>query len=505
MLTAAVFVPLVGALVLVALRGPSVRGTRPASRGVPEPVLRLIAFATSLVPLVLLIVAWLRFDTGVDGFQLVEAVEWIPTLGVGYILGVDGMSLALAATSALVFTAAIAWPTDTRDRPRQYYAWMLFLEVASLGVFLALDLLLFYVFFDLSLVGMYFLIAEWGHGEPRRAAIKFFLYTLAGSLVMLLAIVALYLATDPLTFDMRVIIAEQPLAGAGLTAGLVLAGLVFGLAVKTPLVPVHTWLPPAHVNAPAPASAILAGVLLKLGTYGLVRLPLQMLSETFADFAFALGVLAVVAIVYGALVALGQGDLKRRIAYTSVNHMGYTVLGIAAAGALLSGEEAARELALTGAVVEMVAHALITGSLFLISGVFYQHAGTYDMDRFGGLAAVAPLLTGATVLAAFASLGLPGLAGFVAEIHIFIGAFSVFPWLVAVALLGVLITAALFLQMLQRVFLGDGSAGLMDFADLRPAEAAVLGVLLAFVVAVGVFPRFLLDVVAAASRSILGN
>ena len=490
MLTAAIFVPLVGALVLV------------AARGVREPLLRTGAFVTSLVPLLLLVVAWYRFDPATAGFQLVEEAAWIPTLGVGYIVGVDGMSLALAVTTALLFAAAIAWPVETRGRPRQYYAWLLFLEVASLGVFCALDLLLFYVFFDLSLVGMYFLIAEWGHGEPRRAAIKFFLYTLAGSLVMLLAIVALYLATDPLTFDMRVIIAEQPLAGAGLTAGLVLAGLVIGLAVKTPLVPVHTWLPPAHVNAPAPASAILAGVLLKLGTYGMVRLPLQMLAEAFAEAAFALGVLAVVAIVYGALVALGQNDLKRRIAYTSVNHMGYTVLGIAAAGALLSGEEAARQLALTGAVVEMVAHALITGSLFLISGVFHSRAGTYDLDRFGGLAGVAPLLTGAAVLASFASLGLPGLAGFVAEVHVFIGSFSVFPWLVAVALLGVLITAALFLQMLQRVFLGELRA---ELADLRPSEAAVLGALLAGVVVIGVFPGWLLDVVMQSARQIVGG
>jgi NADH-quinone oxidoreductase subunit M len=493
MLTAAILVPLLAAAALVV----SPRWTERSARG--------FATAAAAVPLALLAAAWLRFDPGGPLFQLVEEAPWIPSLGVGWRLGVDGIALAVAAMSALVFTAATAYPVETQGRSRAYYAWMLFLEGVSLGVFLSLDLLLFYVFFDLGLVGMYFLIGRWGHGDARRSALKFFLYTLAGSLVMLLAILGLYLASDPRTFDMRELIAQQPLAGAGTAAALVLLGLVFGLGVKTPLVPVHTWLPPAHVDAPGPASAVLAGVLLKMGTYGLIRIPYAMMRDTFRDYAFALAVVAVVSVIYGALVALGQRNLKRRIAYTSVNHMGYTVLGIAAAGALAGGAEDARAVALTGATVEMVAHGLITGALFLIAGSFWQRGGEYDLEAYGGLAATAPLLAGATTVAAFASLGLPGLAGFVAEVQIFAGTFGVWPWLAGLALLGVLITAALFLLMLQQLFFGELPARWRDFPDLAASERRVLGVLLALVVLIGVYPRWLLTVVEAAAAVLVGG
>jgi NADH-quinone oxidoreductase subunit M len=497
MLTAAIVLPMIGALLL------------PAWRGAGPRQLRTGAILVACAPLVLLVVAWLRLDTGPDAplFQLVDEVRWIPTLGVAWRLGVDGVALAVASVSALLFVAAIAYPppASAGERPRQYYAWLLFLEGVSLGVFLALDLLLFYVFFDLSLVGMYFLIGRFGHGDgAKRAALKFFIYTLAGSLAMLLAILGLVLATDPLTFDMRTLIAEQPLAGGGVYAGLVLLGLVLGLGIKTPIVPFHTWLPPAHVDAPGPASAILAGVLLKMGTYGLIRIPFSMLRETFADYALPLAIIAVVSVVYGALVAWGQTNLKRRIAYTSVNHMGYVVLGIAAAAGL-SGHETARTVALTGATLEMVAHALITGALFLIAGAFWQRGGEYELRAYGGLARRAPWLTGLTVLAAFASLGLPGLAGFVAEFQIFAGTFAVYPWLAAIALLGILITAALFLQMLQQLFFGELPPRWSDFADLRWPEILVLGGLLLLVVILGIYPSWALTVIdATAARLVVG-
>lgn len=493
MLTAALAAPMLAALVLVIL---------PRRWRVPARVLATVAAA---VPLALLIVAWTHFDPAGPLFQLVEQAPWIPSLGVGWRLGVDGIALAVATMSAVLFTAAAAYPVDTQGRARQYYAWLLFLESVSLGVFLALDLLLFYVFFDLSLVGMFFLIGEWGHGDARRSALKFFLYTLAGSLTMLLAILALYLAGDPHTFDMRELIARQPLAGREVAGGLALLGFVIGLGIKTPLVPVHTWLPPAHVDAPGPGSAILAGVLLKMGTYGLIRVPYSMMEEAFRQWALALGVVALVSILYGALVALAQRDLKRRIAYTSINHMGYTVLGIAAAGALSGTAEPARRLALTGATVEMVAHGLITGSLFLVAGSFWQRGREYDLDAYGGLAGPAPGLAAATTLAAFASLGLPGLAGFVAEVQIFLGAFDVFPWLVAPALLGVLVTAALFLLMLRDLFVGDLPERWEGFPDLERSEAAALGVLLGLVVAIGVYPRPLLEVVEGAAAILVGG
>jgi NADH-quinone oxidoreductase subunit M len=492
-LTTVIFLPLLGAVLLMLL---------PASR---ERLVRGAAAAIAVVPLVLLIAAWLRFR-GTGGFELVESARWIPTLGVSYTVGVDGISLPLAAMTALLFLAAIVYPVDLRGRAREYFALFLFLETVSLGVFLALDLFLFYVFWDLSLVGMYFLIGGWGHGEAaRRAALKFFLYTLAASLAMLLAILGLYLATEPRTFDMVEIIRQPPLPAGGLYPALVFLGFALAFAVKAPLVPFHTWLPPAHVDAPAPASAILAGVLLKMGTYGFVRILLQMMPGTFQRFALPLAILAVLSIVYGALVALAQPNLKRRIAYTSVNHMGYTVLGIAAAGALLSGNQAARALALTGATVEMVAHGLITGALFLITGSVWARAETYEISEFGGLAARAPLLTFTTALAAFASLGLPGLAGFVAEFQVFVGTFSVYPWLAGIGLLGILITAALFLHLLQRIFLGELPARWSNWRELRPVEVAALAGLLLFVVWIGVAPAWLLTVIDSAAGVVVGR
>lgn len=495
MLTLSILVPFFAALALMMMPAAS------------HNTARLVALAASAVSFVLLLIVWARFDTapGAPVFQALAEAEWIPALGVAWRVGVDGISLALSVMSGLLFLACIAWPMENPERPRAYYAWFLFLEAVSLGLFLVLDLLLFYVFFDLSLVAMFFLIGRWGHGEAERAALKFFIYTLAGSLAILLAIIGLVLSSENLTFDMRVLIEAQPVQGTGLRGGLILLGFVLGFAVKTPLFPVHTWLPPAHVNAPGPASAILAGVLLKMGTYGLIRIPFQMMRDTFATYALPIALVALASILWGAVVALGQTNLKRRIAYTSINHMGYSVLGIAAAGALLTGSEAARQLALTGAVVEMVAHGLITGALFLIAGGIWTRAETYDMDAFGGLAKVAPRLTTAAVIAAFASLGLPGLAGFVAEVQIFVGTFAVFPWIAAVGLLGILITAALFLRMLQQVFFGGLSDSRRGFADVSMREGVVLAVVLALVVLIGVYPRWLLTLINSATSAMIGG
>ena len=496
MLTVAIFVPIVAAIVL-ALR-PNPEGDAATTR------LRAIAAGISAVPLVIMVVAWIRFD-GSEGFDLIESVRWIPTLGVGYKVGVDGVSLPLAAMTALVFVASIIYPVDFKGRARQYFALMLFLEGVSLGLFLALDLFLFFVFWDLSLVGMYFLIGAWGHGDAQRSALKFFIYTLAGSLALLLGIIGLYLASDPRTFDMEALIAQQPLPARGLYSSLVFLGFFLGFAVKTPLVPFHTWLPPAHVDAPAPASAILAGVLLKMGTYGFVRVLLTMMPGTFERFAFPIGVIAVVSIVYGALVALAQTNIKRLIAYTSVNHMGYVLLGVAAAAAAVSGEADSQKVALTGATVEMIAHGLITGALFLISGSILARGHTYEMDEFGGLASRAPTLTGVTVVAAFASLGLPSLAGFVAEFQVFTGTLSIYPWLAGIGLVGIVITAALFLRMLQKLFLGSLPEKWIRFPDLDRAETAALGGLLVLVVVIGITPAWLLDVIDSTAGRLLGN
>ncbi len=492
MLSASIFVPLAGAVALL------------LARRLGERTARRLALAVAAVPLALLVLAWLRFEGG-GGFELVESVPWIPTLGVGYKVGVDGVSLPLAAMSALLFVVAVAYPVDRRGRSRQYLAAFLFLEAASLGVFLALDLFLFYVFFDVSLVGMYFLIAVWGHGDAQRSALKFFLYTLAGSLAMLLAILGLYLSSAPRTFDMAELIRQQPLDGDGLRSVLVFVGFVIGLGVKTPIVPFHTWLPPAHVDAPGPASTILAGVLLKTGTYGFVRILLSMMPETYQRFALPLAIVAVVSIVYGALVSLAQTNLKRLVAYSSVNHMGYVILGISAAAAGFDGDANAASLALSGATLEMVAHGLITGALFLLAGSVWSRAQTYELDHFGGLAARAPAMTGAVVLAAFASLGLPGLAGFVAEFQIFAGTFAIYPVLAGVGLLGLVITAALFLRMIQRAFLGALPERWATWPDLSRTEVLALAPVLALVVVIGVAPAWVLDVIDSAASALVGG
>lgn len=534
MLTTAIFIPILAAVVLALLPRRAVlaaelepaSGTAAAAAAIgtaPNPAivvssgtsdiaaarayerrLQIAATAVAAVPLVLLVATWLRFE-GTGTFELVEGVRWIPTLGIGYRVGVDGLSLPLAAMSALVFVVAIAYPVDLRGRPIPYFALVLFLEGVSLGLFLALDLFLFFVFWDLSLVGMYFLIGAWGHGDAQRSALKFFVYTFAGSLALLLAIIGLYLAGSPHTFDMAEIARQQPLSGNGLYASLVFLGFFVGFAVKTPLVPFHTWLPPAHVDAPAPASAILASVLLKMGTYGFVRVALALMPDTFARYAGALAVLAMIAILYGALVALAQSNLKQMIAYTSINHMGYVILGIAAAGATVAGTTEARAIALTGATVEMVAHGLITGALFLISGSILTRGHTYEIGEYGGLAGRARALTTLTTVAAFASLGLPGLAGFVAEFQVFTGTLAVYPWLAAIGLIGIVITAALFLRMVQRLFLGPLPERWTGFPDLGRVEVATVGTLLGFVLLIGVYPAWLLGVIDSFAGPIVGR
>ncbi|MBI2765024.1 MAG: NADH-quinone oxidoreductase subunit M [Chloroflexi bacterium] len=466
--------------------------------------MQLAATAVAAVPLLLMVVAWLRFDS-TGGFEQVESVSWIPTLGIGYRVGLDGLSLSLAAMTALIFVVAIAYPVDLRGRAAPYFSLMLFLMGVSLGLFLALDLFLFFVFWDVSLVGMYFLIGAWGHGDAQRSALKFFVYTFSGSLALLLAILGIYLATDPRTFDMAEIIRQQPLPATGLYATLVFLGFFIGFAVKTPIVPFHTWLPPAHVDAPGPASAILAGVLLKMGTYGFVRILMSMMPETFERFALPLGILAVISILYGSLVALAQSNVKRLIAYTSVNHMGYVILGLAVAGAAAAGKADSQAIALTGATVEMVAHGLITGALFLIAGSLLARTHTYEMDEYGGLAGRARALTGLTVIAAFASLGLPALAGFVAEFQIFAGALAIYPWLAVIGLVGIVITAALMLRMLQKLLLGPLPVRWMSFPDLGRAEIAALAALAAFVVIIGVVPAWLLNVIDSFAGPLVGR
>ncbi|MHB1343104.1 MAG: complex I subunit 4 family protein [Thermoleophilia bacterium] len=492
MLTAIILIPLLGALVV---------GLLPTTSA---PLARPIALVVSFVPLVLTVLVWLRFEGGPLPEQI-ESLRWIPALGVGYKVGVDGISLPLVALTALLFPVSMAYPLDLLGRERMYYGIFLFLEAASFGVFLALDLFLFFIFWDLTLVGMYFVIAVWGHGDALRSALKFFIYTLTGSLAMLLGILGLYLATSPRSFDMVALIQNPALPGDGLRASLVFLGFAVAFLIKAPLVPFHTWLPPAHVDAPGPGSSVLAGILLKMGTYGFIRISLLMLPDAFRTYAFALAIVSVVSIVYGALVSLAQTNLKRLIAYTSVAHMGLVVLGIAAAGGVLAGDVEARRVALDGAVVGMVSHGLITAALFLISGSVYARAHVYEMTEFGGLLSRAPRLALLTIVAAFGSLGLPGLAQFVADISVFVGAFAIYPVLVIVSVVGLVVLAALFLRMLRMMFLGPLEDRWREFTDLGRVETAALVSLLVPVVVIGVIPGWLINVIDATAGAVVGR
>jgi NADH-quinone oxidoreductase subunit M len=428
----------------------------------------------------------------------VEEVAWIPSIGAAYRVGVDGVSLPLVLMTAVLFLVSLVFSAHVRERPASYVALFLLLETACIGTFVALDLILFYVFFEVALVGMYFVIAGWGYEGRQRAALTFFLYTLLGSLPLLLAILALYLGSDPNTFDMREIIASPPLSG--LAAILALIAMLVTFFVKIPVFPVHTWLPLAHTEAPTAGSVILAGVLLKLGTYGLVRFALQMTPEAFRTAAPLVAVFAVFSALYGAFVALAQTDLKRLVAYTSVNHMGYVVLGVAAAAA--ATDAGARTLALDGAVLQMVSHGVVTGALFLLVGMLQDRAHTREMGEYGGLLRVVPLLGWFFVLAAFASLGLPGLAHFPAELQIFLGTMGVYP-VALIVVLGIAVTAGLYLRAIQVAFLGEPPAGKRGMKDLDERELLAVVPLLALTVVIGVAPFLVLDVIHATTEALL--
>ncbi|MCZ2402542.1 NADH-quinone oxidoreductase subunit M [Paenarthrobacter sp. Z7-10] len=505
MLSLVVFLPVLVGLVLLL---------------VPQRRRLLIAWtwiATAAVDLALIIALWIGYalnagaiDHGAGGRGAIgalgyeENIAWMPSLGSGYHIGVDGLSLPLAAMTAVLFLACAIYSGRQEHRPRAHAALFLFLQSVSLGLFVSLDLILFFVFFDLSIVGMYFIIAVWGHGNAARSALQFFLYTFLGSLALLLGFLVLYLASDPHTFDIVELIRVDPLKNDPLLGGLALLAISVGLAVKTPTVPFHTWLPPAHTDAPAPGSVILAGVLLKMGTYGFIRIAMPILPDAWRTYAMVFVIVGVISVLYGALVAMAQTNFKRMVAYTSVNHMGYIILALGAVGILGGNSGPAATLAVTGAVTQMVSHGLLTGALFLLAGVLYDRGGTYEMSAYGGLADPAPRFAGLTAVAVFGSLGLPGLSGFIAEFQIFTGSLSAAPIPTALALLGILITAALLLHMLQRIFLGPakGPQG-AKLHDLQTREVLSVAPLLALAMLIGIFPRFLLDLIEPAAQTLI--
>jgi NADH-quinone oxidoreductase subunit M len=467
--------PVIATLVLLPIAGGVIVLFLPRRR--PELALP-VAIAASILPLGAAGYLLWEFEVGDAGFQFVEKVAWYEAWGVSWHVGIDGISLLLVVLTAILFPIALVASSAIKDRIHLYAASMLFLEAGILGVFVSLDLLVFFVFWEAMLVPMYFIIGVWGGERRVYAAVKFFLFTAFGSALMFAGILSLaFLAGDTPTFDFT------ELLGADLsrTAQFWLFG-AFGLsfAIKVPVFPFHTWLPDAHVEAPTAGSVILAGVLLKLGAYGLIRFNLTLFPEAAVDLVPLMAVLAVVGIIYGAIVAIMQSDIKRLVAYSSVSHLGFVLLGTFA----LTSQ------GLQGGVIQMVNHGLTTGALFLLVGMIYERRHTREISQFGGLAKVMPIYAGAFLFMAFASIGLPGLNGFVGEFLTLLGTFLSLPVFAIIASLGVVLAAVYLLWAYQRMFTGPVTIPENEgLRDVTAREIAVLVPLVALVLFLGIYPK----------------
>lgn len=486
-LTALILLPFVGALFVACL---------PSNR--PETI-RIAGIMTAIATLGLALWMLADFETGKAGYQFLSSHSWFSDLGVRYTVGVDGISLFMVVLNALLLPIALLASTGVNERAKAFTVWLLVLEAALMGAFLALDLVLFFVFFEVVLVPMYFLIAGWGHGRRNYAATKFFIYTMAGSAFLFVGILAVGFlhqsSTGLLTFDVRVLTQWAPAGIAPTTAAWLFAAFTIAFAVKVPLVPLHTWLPDAHTEAPTAGSVILAGVMLKLGTYGFLRFAIPIFPAAAVKYAPVLLTLAVIGIIYGAIVATMQPDLKRLVAYSSIAHLGFVVLGTFAL----------TRQGLDGAVFTMLSHGLTTGVLFLIIGFLYERRHTRLIADFGGLWRSAPIMGGLFVVTAFASIGLPGFSGFVGEFLALLGTFMGHRWYAVVAASGVILAAIYLLWAVQRAFTGVPEGDNATISDLNVRELACILPLLALSLFLGVYPKPALDRIGPSVKSVIAH
>ncbi len=485
------FLPLAGAL-LIAL---AVKRDRDV---------RYVAGAVSLIELALGIVVFLRYDAETGGVQLVDRIpDWIPveSFEVQYFLGVDGLSAPLVLLAGLLGMAAVFASWGIKHRVREYFVWLLVLQTAVMGVFTALDFILFFLLWELELVPMYFLIAIWGTGRREYSAMKFLIFTFLGSAFMLVGILGLFFTADIHTFDMTQLPAKIAAARSfSLPIGMLFALLTLGFAVKLPVWPLHSWLPDAHTDAPTAVSVMLAGVLLKMGGYGMVRVSAGMFPQVVVDAAWVLVILGVINVLYGAVVTLRQTDLKRLIAFSSISHMGYVLIGISS---VAGAAGAVSPVGLTGAAMQMFTHGTITGLLFLLVGLMYEKAHTRYIPDLGGLATRMPVLAAVFLVAGLASLGLPGTSGFVSEILVFLGTFPVWGIGTALGAFGIVITAGYILWMVQRTLFGPPIDRFASVRDATPMEMVPLLVLVTAVLVVGIYPAILTDVFSAGVEPIV--
>ncbi len=488
LLSLILFLPTLGGLIVLLL---------PASR--PR-LIRWFALGASLVPFVLSLVVWAQFKSGTPGFQFVEKVDWYAAISASYHLGIDGISLPMILLTTLLIPLALLASFSVAERVKPFMFLFLVLETGLLGVFMALDLMLFFVFWEVGLVPMYFLIAQWGSANRNYASLKFILYTIAGSLGLLLSIQLIGVVSG--TYDLEKLFTVWPGLSTGTLMGLPVEtvksiafwAFVVAFAIKVPVWPFHTWLPDAHTEAPTGGSMILAGVLLKLGAYGFLRLVLPLFpaqAHTYAGWLAALGTLA---IILGALSAYGQTDFKRLVAYSSVNHMGFVVLGIAAAAWAAGTADA--NIALNGAVLQMFNHGLSAAGMFFLVGVIYERTHTRNLNEFGGFFAVIPIYGLVLVFTAMGSLGLPGLGGFVSEFMVVRGAWPVFTLATALSMIGLFFTGAYVLKALKQVLHGPlNEKWGHHLAEINVRELVVIAPLMALMLVIGFWPASLLDLI----------
>lgn len=478
-----------------------------------EDVIKITAAVATGLQLLLTLVLWQNYDAGNGGMQFMVRAEWIPSFNITYILGVDGLSLPMAILTALLCFIGVFVSWNINKAVKGYFALFLLLDTGIMGVFLSMDFFLFYIFWEVMLLPMYFLIGIWGGPQREYAAIKFFLYTLFGSVLMLIGILGLYFTCGK-TFDILELmrVAPDALQGVtwwGMSAIKVIWILLFiGFAIKVPVFPFHTWLPLAHVEAPTAISVLLAGILLKLGVYGILRINYGLMPDGVYWFSGALAVLGLINVIWGGLCALAQTDLKKLVAYSSVNHMGYSLIGMAAivaAGEANGMNLKAAQAGLGGAVFQMFNHGTISAMLFILVGVIYDRAHHRDIEGFGGLAAQMPIYTGITAVAFFAGLGLPGFSGFISEAMCFIGAFPVYKGIVIASTIGILLNAAYFLWAFQRIFFGELNEKYTDLPEINRLELFTVVPLLVITIFFGIYPAPYLDIIASTMDVIIDH